>query len=55
MSSRMFWCFLVSSRLATRGDSMPTKMVAKFACFMSRSNSSSCATLRLTSVMNSTA
>ena len=32
MSPRMFWVFFVSSRLALRGDSMPTKMVVKCAC-----------------------
>jgi hypothetical protein len=53
MSSRVFCVFFVSARLATRGDSMPTKIVVKWACVMRRRSSSSWATLRLTSVMNS--
>ena len=54
MSSRVFCALFDSSRLAFRGDSMPTKIVVKRARFMRASSSSSCATLRLTSVMNST-
>ena len=52
-TSCMFWDLFDSARLALRGDSMPTKIVVKWARFVSASSSSSWATLRLISVMNS--
>ena len=39
MSSRVFCVLFVSARLAARGDSMPTKIVVKCACFMRRRSS----------------
>ncbi len=47
----MFCVLWVSCRLAARGDSMPTKIVVKFASRIRCNSSSSCAMLSVTSVI----